>query len=384
MNIPLLRLNFTESEIDEFQAGIKDIFKNGHLTMGDHTKNFESSFAAWNKSKYALATNSGTSSLEIPLRAIGVEGKIVLCPSNTYMATPIAAIHAGAKVQFIDSDVNNMQISYEHLQQILTGAKNSSSIGALIVVHIGGIITNRFSEIKKLCDSYGIPIIEDAAHAHGATIDGIRAGNLAYAGSFSFYPTKILVTGEGGMVTTSDAGCIERGIILREHGKQDHKFNIHTEFGYNWRISEFHSLLGVMQVRKADQIVSERRRLAKLYDSLLENVEGIKKIRLPENIKASYYKYICFLDDKIDRTKIKNLLSTQYKVSLTGEVYSAPCHLQPVFKTNSEKMILDNYSSFEATKYVCNHHICLPLYPGLTNEEVHYVVDSLQNALAKI
>ena len=382
MKIPILKLNLTENEISQYQEDIATILRSGYLTMGNFTSKFENEFSLWNESFYSIATNSGTSSLEIPLRCLSVTGKVVLCPSNTFMATPIAIIHAGARVQFVDSMIENLQISYEHLRHIVEN-NNKNDIAALIVVHIAGIISPDFWKIKKLCDNYNIKIIEDAAHAHGALLDNQKAGNLAYAGSFSFYPTKVLFAGEGGMITTSNKECYDKSIVLREHGKADHRFNIHTEFGYNWRISEFNSLLGLMQVRKAESILCDRRLIASYYDKLLEGVNGIKKINIPLNVISSYYKYVCYLDSKINREDLKEMLYKNYNISLTGEVYSTPCHSQPVFIKYPETLIKELEVSFENTEFISKNHICLPLYPGLKKEEIEYIVDSLINVISK-
>lgn len=373
MVIPLLRIDYSEEEINFIKDGVEEILKSGFLTMATKVKRFENLFASWVGSRYALGTNSGTSSIEIPLRAIDVAGKTIICPSNTYMATPIAVIHAGAKVAFSDCD-KYLQMDIESLKKILDSV---DAVAAVVIVHIGGIISPKFWEIKKLCDERGIPVIEDAAHAHGATIDDKMAGTLGLAASFSFYPTKVLNTAEGGMITTDSEEIYKKSIILREHGKADHSFNVHTEFGYNWRFSEFHALLGIQQMLKADNILRERRKIASLYDKLLKDVPGITLFDIPDNIKSSYYKYICYLDDKIDRDTLKKRLKKDYNVNLTGEVYSDPCHSQPVFSKYPDVVVHSKDESFSVTDYVCKNHICLPLYPGLKNNEVEHVVNSL-------
>jgi dTDP-4-amino-4,6-dideoxygalactose transaminase len=378
MHIPLLRLQYTDEEIKYVQDGVKEILLSGYLTMADKVGQFEKEFAQWVGTKYALGTNSGTSSLEIPLRAIGVEGKTVICPSNTYMATPIAAVHAGAKVAFVDSEVDNLQMSPESLRNAL---ERMNDVAAVTIVHVGGIISPHYWQIKKICDDYGIVIIEDAAHAHGAKIDGKSAGTLGLAGSFSFYPTKVLVTAEGGMVTTDNEEIHKQGIILREHGKSDHSVNRHTEFGYNWRFSELHALLGLQQMRIADKILSDRRTIAKWYDELLKGTPGLKLIKIPANVDSAYYKYICYLDEKIDRKVFKKRMADEFGISLTGEVYSDPCHSQPVFERYPDKLVIQKNEHFEGTNYLCKHHICPPLYPGLTREEIEYTADSLNRCL---
>ena len=165
---------------------------------------------------------------------------------------------------------------------------------------------------------------------------------------------------------------------MREHGKQDHNVNVHTEIGDNWRFSEIHAVLGLQQMRKATYLLAERRRLAALYDKLLVGNGFIEPLRVPKEVDSSYYKYICFLPEEADRQVIKSRLLKEFGVHLTGEVYAEPCHSQPVFKKYPDKLANKNGDQFPVTDYVCKKHICLPLYPGLTDEEVEYVVDCLK------
>ena len=138
-----------------------------------------------------------------------------------------------------------MSIQADEIEKKIT--KNTVGI---ILVHIGGVISNEWSKIKQICISKNLFILEDAAHAHGSKINNKYAGNLGIAAAFSFYPTKVLTTGEGGMITTNDKKLYQKFIILRDHGKQNPLFNIHTELGSNWRLSEIQALLGVQQLKK--------------------------------------------------------------------------------------------------------------------------------------
>ena len=376
LNIPILRLPYTPEEIDFVSNSITEVLRSGYLTMGEKVAQFEKMFAKFVGTRYAIATNSGTSSLEIILRAIGIEGSTVIVPSNTFMATPVVVIHAGGKVIFADCQRENLQLDSQDLKR-----KIRTDTTGVILVHIGGIISPALDEIRRICDEEGLFLIEDAAHAHGATVDGRKAGTLGIAGSFSFYPTKVLTTAEGGMITTNDENIYQRAIVLRDYGRTDHNFNIHTELGYNWRFSELHAVLGIQQMKKADAILVQRRKIARMYDEKLQGVKGIRRLEIPPNVKSSYYKYIVFLNDDLDRDKIKTELKDGYGVSLTGEVYSHPCHSQPVFKKYPQVIANSPSDTFPQTEYVSRRHICLPLYPGLTEEEVDYVVDALKKVL---
>ena len=377
--IPLLRLEYTEQDIEFIKSGINEILTSGYLTMDQKVRDFEKKFSEFAEVKYAIGVNSGTSALEIILRALNVAGKSVVIPTITFMATPLAAIHAGAKVIFVDVLPEDLSIDPEDLKRKI----RHDTIG-VIPVHIGGIISSSWKKLCNICDENNLFVIEDAAHAHGASIDSKMAGSLGIAGAFSFYPTKVLTTGEGGMITTDDDRIYDLSLVLREHGKENPNFNLHTELGYNWRFSEIHALLGLLEMEKCDSIISERRRLAKLYDQTLEDLTGVKCISTPENIVSPYYKYIIYIDKKYERKRVKSKLKEDFNISLPGEVYSEPCHSQPVFKKYPELIL--NYPSdlFPGAQYVSTRQICLPLYPSLTDDELRYVVDSLKVVLESL
>lgn len=371
-----MRIPYTEEEITFIKSEIEKVLRSGYLTMGDKVREFEMKFARFCGTKYGIGTNSGTSSIEIILRAIGIEDATVIVPSNTYMATPLAVIKAGGRVIFAECQKENLQIDPDDIERNI-----QPDTKGVIIVHIGGIISPHLDRIRDICKKKNLFLIEDAAHAHGAEINGKMTGSLCLAGAFSFYPTKVLTTAEGGMITTDNADIYNKALVLREHGKKDHNFNIHTEIGDNWRFSEIHAVLGIQQIMKVDWILNERRRIAFRYDEMLKDIDGIYPVKIPENIKSSYYKYIAFIDSEIDRDTLKLFLKEQCEITLPGEVYSHPCHSQPVFNKYSNKIGNSKGDKFPITEYVCKHHICLPSYPGLIDEEIEYVVNSLKKAL---
>jgi dTDP-4-amino-4,6-dideoxygalactose transaminase len=333
MRIPVLRISFTDEDISFVQSRVGEVLKSGQLAMGKYVAEFERRFAEFVGTKYAVGVNSGTSALEICLRAIDVRDSSVIVPTNTFMATPTSVIHAGGKVIFSDVLKKDLCMDPEDLNE-----KIQKNTKAVILVHIGG--------------------------------------------AFSFYPTKVLTCGEGGMLTTDDKKIYIKALMLRDHGKPDHQFNKHVEFGYNWRLSEIHAVIGLEQMNKIDWILDERRRVAKIYDEKLRGAEGIELIKISSNIKSSYYKYMLYLKEGVDRDYVKSGMKNEFGVELTGEVYADPCHSQPVFKKYPEMMLNKEGDKFPGAEYVCNRHICLPLYPGLAEEEVSYVVESLKSVVA--
>lgn len=374
MNIPILKIPFTDDEISSIKNNIEEVLNSGQIAMEKYVKDFEERFAKFIGTKYAIGVNSGTSALEICLRSIDVRNSTVIIPTNTFMATATSVVHAGGKLIFTDVLKEDLCMDPDDLKR-----KIQNDTKAVILVHIGGIISSRIKEIQEICNDNNIILLEDAAHAHGSTIDNKKAGSLGVAGAFSFYPTKVLTCGEGGMITTNDDIVYHKSMTLRDHGKPDHRYNNHTEFGYNWRLSEIHAIIGIEQMKKVDWILNERRRIAKFYNEQLQDVDNITLVDISNNVQSSYYKYIVYLKYHY-RHKIKEIMKKQFSVSLTGEVYAEPCHLQPVFQ-KYPNTVVDNKRDFPGASYVCNRHICLPLYPDLSEEEVIYVSDSLKKVV---
>src|SRR5205814_7418312 len=233
-------LRYSDSEVRSIAARFEEVIRSGFISMGRNVAEFERQWAGYCGVKYAIATANGTCSLEMILRAIGVKGATVIVPSHTFIATATAAIHAGAKVIFTDCQRANFQMDPEDLRR-----KLRADTKAVVLVHMSGIISPHLDEIRAICDSHGVPLVEDAAHGHGATIDGRKAGSLGIAASFSFFSTKVLTTGEGGMVTTNDEEIHAIARALRDHGRFGPEPNVHHDIGYNWRPSEFAAVLGL-------------------------------------------------------------------------------------------------------------------------------------------
>jgi perosamine synthetase len=376
MKIPILRIPFTDNDIEYITNGIEEILRSGQLTLGKNVVEFEKRFAGFTGTNYALGVNSGTSALEIFLRSIDVRDSSVIVPTNTFMATATSVIHAGGKVIFTDVMRDNLCMDPDDLKE-----KIQKDTKAVVLVHLGGIITPHIKAIQEVCKDNDLYLLEDAAHAHGSSIDGKMAGSLGDGGAFSFYPTKVMTCGEGGILTTDNESIYSKAETLRDHGKPDHRFNKHTEFGYNWRLSEIHAVIALQQMNNVDWILGERRRIAKAYDKKLKNVSGLSPVKIPSNIKSSYYKYIAYLDDGIERDPIKTKLKEEYGIYLTGEVYADPCHSQPVFMNYPGTMVNNPGDKFPVAEYVSEKHICLPLYPGLSEQEIDYVVQALGEVL---
>src|SRR5256886_1270251 len=291
-------LRYREDQVQTITAGLRQILLTGFISMGRNVAEFEGLWADYCGVKYAVGTANGTSALEIILREIDSKGKTVVAPSHTFIATAVAAIHAGARVIFVDCQRENFQLDPKDLRR-----KIREDTKAVVLVHMSGIISPHFDEIKKICEQTGVALVEDAAHAHGATIDRRKAGALGVAGSFSFFSTKVLTTGEGGMIVTDDEAIYQRALAFRDHGRFGAEPNLHDDIGYNWRPSELNAVLGLAQMRRAGEIVERRRAIARRYDEKLQarEIPGIKLLNIPGRIQSSYYKYVIYLEPPLQR-----------------------------------------------------------------------------------
>jgi len=372
LRIPPARVYFPEEDRRAILEQIDEALVTGQLTLGKHGKSFERCFAEKIGVRHAVAVNSGTSSLEIPLRVFDVRDKTVLVPTNTFFATVAAVVHAGGKPRFVDADPATFSISLEQIRKRVT-----QDTAGVIVVHIAGIVSPEVTAIRDYCRERGLFLLEDAAHAQGSLLDGRAAGTFGDAASFSFYPTKVMTSAEGGMIATNSDRVYEEALVYRDQGKSDFLTNAHTRLGYNWRMSEPHAIIGHSQLSRLEEFVGARNRIARIYDEGLREIPGITALPLPQGCRSNYYKYIALLDPFVKRSDLKKLLREEYEVGLSGEVYETPCHMQSIFEGSG----LD---SFPNADDICRRHVCLPVYVTMTYHDARYVLASLREALTTL
>ncbi|MDR2725404.1 MAG: DegT/DnrJ/EryC1/StrS family aminotransferase [Candidatus Adiutrix sp.] len=374
MEVPILKIPFDQADAEVICGELKEMLLSGRLAMGDKTLAFERAFAGFCGVGHALGVNSGTAALEIICRALEVEGGSVAVPANTFLATALAPIAAGARIILVDCDPLYFQMCPEDLAR-----KMRPDTRAVILVHLGGFISPAWRRIKELAENNGAAFIEDAAHAHGAEVPEGRAGSLGFAAAFSFYPTKVLTTAEGGLVTTSDREFYQRLQIIRQHGQIKPGSNLHHFWGGNFRPSEIHALLGLAMMRKADCILAARRAAAAVYDRLLAGAP-VRPVLPPPGLRPAYYKYMALLPEGLDRDRIKKRLREEFQVNLAGEVYAVAGHRQPLWSSRPGYLAAP-LEPLPVTEMVARRQVCLPLYPGLDGEAQDFVVESLLKAL---
>lgn len=393
-SVPILRIPFSEEDVAFLQAGLGDILASGMLTLGKYTREFEEAFAAFAGTRHALAVTNGTTALDLIFLSLGIRDASVIVPTNTFLASALAPMHSGNRVIFADADPETLCLDPEDVRRRL-----EPDTRAVVLVHVAGVMGPDVYEIRQICEERGIDLIEDAAHAHGCVLDGKPAGGFGKAAAFSMYPTKVLTTGEGGVLTTDDDALYERAAMLRNQGKNPALNGAISEVGHNLRMTELTALMGVRQMDRAASIIAERQRIAAFYDDALQEVRGVRPLRLPPGATSSYYKYICFLEPGVDRGAVKRLMKEQHHVSLTGEVYASLCHQEPLWDRHTYcgrprdgdrpmcvhgAVCLERQDGFPGAQQAADHHICLPLYPGLSDAELNHVVGSLARTVSEV
>ncbi len=368
--IPPTKIVFPQEDITELQTVFGEILRTGQLTLGKHTAAFEAEFAKRLGVPHAIAVNSGTSALEIMFRALHIADQEVVIPTNTFAATAFAVVHSGNRPVLADIG-DDLCLSIEALESA-AGPRTK----AVVLVHIGGLVARDTLRIAEFCRERGIILFEDAAHAHGSSLDGQLAGTFGLGGGFSFYPTKVMTSGEGGMIVTRSPDLANTAKILRDQGKAGFTTNLHVEMGYNWRLSEIHAALGLSQLRRLDGFIEHRRKIAHVYDASLMNFDWITPLPVSGGVRSNYYKYIALLDSSVDRATLKGKLKGSLKVSLAGEVYDVPLHRQPIF----EKHGLGRGAEFPNAEDLCLRHVCLPMSAMMSEEEAARVIESLKEA----
>jgi perosamine synthetase len=365
-----MRPFFTDQDTEEIADEIKEILKLGSLTLGPKTRQFESEFSHYVGTRFAIGVNSGTSALEIVYRFLDIRNKEVITPTNTHIATSNAVLFAGGKPVLADTDPSNLCVDVDDVR-----SKVTKKTAAVVVVHIAGLIHPRILELQKLCDEENLFLIEDAAHAQGATAYGKKAGSFGNAGTFSFYPAKVMTTGEGGIIVTNDEKLAEIAKILRNHGT-DPSTSLQVTLGYNWRMQEISAIIGLHQLRLLERILEERNTIARIYRSRLSNIEGVKPIEVPENFRNSYYKFPVILGRDVDSNRVKKIMTEEFGIEI-GNIYYPPCHLQPVYK----KLLGYREGILPASEDILPRTITIPIYVGLTEDVIDYIVSSLEKAV---
>jgi len=358
--IPLAEPIIGEKELKNVTKAIKS----GWISSkGEFIPEFEDKFAKYCGVKYGVATSNGTVALHLALATLGVKrGDEVIVPTLTFVATANAVVYCNAKPVFVDSHPDYWCIDPEKIEEKIT--KNTK---AIIPVHLYGHPCD-MDPIMDIARDHDLYVIEDAAEAHGAKYNGRRTGSIGNIGCFSFYGNKIITTGEGGMLTTNDEEIAEKAMMLRDHAMSKEKKYWHEHIGFNYRMTNVQAALGVAQLEKIEEIIKIKRRNAKLYNSLLKDVDGIT---LPPEAKWAnnvYWMYSILIEDEFGgRDKVMEKLREK-KIDTRPFFY--PIHVQPPYlKPGGE--------TFPVAEELSKKGVNLPSAATLREDELRYIVQTI-------
>jgi len=371
------RPHFNNTDVKHILKDVEQVLKSGRLILGPHTSTLEHAFAEYVGTKHAVAVSSCTAALEIVLYAIAVRGKEVIVPSNTFVATVNAVCHTGGIPVFAEIGAD-FCIDVDHALSLI-----NDKTGAVVVVHIAGFIPDNIELLVSACHRRNIPLIEDCAHAHGSTYKGVKAGALGHMGCFSFYPTKVMTCGVGGMLTTDFDEVAAYARSLRHHGQGSSLEDI-TEFGYDYLMDEIRAVVAYRQLRSLDEVVAYRQQLAARYNSLLDNVGEpsiglVRPVKPTVDCEPAYYKYPVLLPEGVDRDAVRRKMMSKYGIE-TGAVYWPPVHLQPVYEDLSRAFKV----SLPRTEALLRRQLCLPMHTMVDINDCEEIVGALRNSISLV
>lgn len=366
MSIRIFDLQYDDEFRKKFHEGVDDILNTAFLSNHKYVEKFEDSFSKLHQT-FSTGVNSGTSALEAAFRAISVKNKVVIMPTNTFIATAVAIEQAGGTPYLVDIENNYFGICPQRLEQAISSI-GKEKIACVCAVHIGSHVSPHFKKIVEICSHYNLPLVEDSAHTPGAKLEGKLSGTIGEIGCYSFFLTKVLSSAEGGMIVTKNRSLDKEFKSIRRFGMDLNNSIMHTRDGRNMKMTEFQGLLGWLETERFWERIDRRRELANVYQKNL-NPDLYRCISDNSETQGSYYKQIVIPLRKT-REEIEEKLR-QKEIPLTGGVYYIPVHKQGYYKNkylDQSFPISDNFSST---------HFCPPCYPELRESDILKVVEVL-------
>lgn len=372
------KVQLSSPQIEESDINVVvEVLKSGRLSIGPYTEAFEKSIADFVGLKYAVAVSSGTSALHLILRASDFkQNSLLIVPSFTFVASANVALFENGNVAFVDIEEDTMNVDSKALEHTLEKyAKNYSDIYFMGVDVFGHPLD--WDKIIAICEKYNVKIIEDSCEALGSEYKGKKAGTFGIAGAFAFYANKQITTGEGGIIVTNDDQIYKLSKSLRNQGRgEGDGWLSHEYLGYNYRIDEMSAALGWSQMKRIEEIIEKRNKVAKRYNQLLSNLPVETPVVKEYVTKMSWFVYVIRLPkntSKETRQKIMNYLENE---GIQVRNYFEPVHLQKPYRELGWKE-----GMLPITEEIANRTIALPFYTELNMEDQEYVVEKLRQAL---
>ncbi len=363
--IPLARPDIGPRE----RAAVAAVLRTPFLSLGPRVPEFETAFAARLGTRHAVALSSGTAALHVAVRALGIgRGDEVVTTPFSFVASANCILYEGAVPVFADIDPDTLNIDPAAMAAAVTRRTR-----AFLPVDVFGLPYDA-DAIGRLARRCGVPVIEDACEALGATWRDRPAGTLGDVAAFGFYPNKQITTGEGGMLVTGSAQIARLARSMRNQGRDRSGWLEHARLGWNYRLDEMSAALGLAQLARLDEILRRRRRVADWYHAALSDLPGLRRLTEPEGAARSWFVYVVLLPDGRARGSIQRALARK---GIGSARYFPPIHLQPAFR----REFGFRPGAFPETERVCRRTLALPFHSRLTRSEVETVADALRTAL---
>jgi len=358
--IPIAKPIITDKEKEK----IMQVMDSGMLACGQFVKDFEEKFSDYIGCNYGIATSSGTTALDIALKSAGIkEGDKIITTPFTFIASSNSILYSGAEPVFVDIDRNTFNISPDLIREKM---EENPGIKALLIVHLYGLPCN-MDEIMDIVDEYNLILIEDCAQAHGAEYCSQKVGTFGDVAIFSFYPTKNMTTGEGGIVLTSNKEIMERARLLVNHGQSSRYY--HEILGYNYRMTNIAAAIGLVQLEKLDTFNKQRQENAAYLTDNLNNLEYIEVPQVPKNYFHSFHQYTIKVEQR------EQLISClQEKEIGYGVHYPIPVYKQPFYQKQGYDRL-----NLPVCEELSKKVISLPVHPSLSKEDLKLIVETIKS-----
>ncbi|MDD9904964.1 MAG: DegT/DnrJ/EryC1/StrS family aminotransferase [Rhodospirillaceae bacterium] len=367
MNIPHTRPWFPESMRRDILADLDKVMASGQLMGGEFSKTLERQYAERTQTGFGVSLATATTGLQIALRYSGVAGGEVLVPAASFITDVSAVQMEGATPVLVDVDPETLAFDLEDLERKVTDRTK-----AIIWVHLIGYIAETYRDIQAFAARHKLFLIEDASHAHGAMIDDKPAGSLGDVGVFSFYPTKIMTTGTGGMLVTDDGALSDFAQSLRLFGK-DLKTGEIVHRGNDWFMDEFRACIGVHQARHLDEILARRRAAVDRYLTLLRDCNYLRCLAPSASNQPAWYQFPVFADDGIDAEAVRRKMGER---NIACKLIYKPVHEEVLFESLAQPGLSRAENSL-------NQSLCLPLFTAITEEEIDASAKALMEILSE-
>ena len=374
LQVPFHRACIGEEEVQ----AVSEVIRSGWLTMGPKTLEFELAFARYIGVEHAIAVSSCTAALHLALEAAGVQaGDEVLVPTTTFTATAEVVTYLGAKPVFVEVEQKTLNLDIEDAARRVTPRTR-----AIIPVHFAGQPCD-LAKIQEIADVHGLHVIEDAAHSLPARYRGANIGTLSELTAFSFYATKTLTTGEGGMITTNDAHHAERIRIMRLHGIGRDAWKRYTAAGswyyevlaagFKYNLTDIQSALGLVQLMKCDAMREQRTLIAAQYTAAFRQIAALEPPTVLNDRESSWHLYVLRMNTEYLRIDRDGLIEELKKRGIGTSVHFIPLHLHPYYASTF------GYSrgGFPVAEREYERCLSLPIYPGMSQDDVNRVIEAV-------